>query len=77
MFGFGNKKKRLNFNDPRRIIGKTGTVSIMIQPRKKGQVYICGTWYLAKCNEDICLNEDLTVEVIDIESNTLYVKPLF
>ena len=76
MFGLRKKQKRLSFNDPRCLIGKTGIVSIEIAPRKKGQIYIFGTWYLAQCNQDIILPKDLTVEVVDIESNTVYVKPL-
>lgn len=76
MFGFGKKTQPLSFNDPRRFIGKRGVVSIIIKPNIKGQIAVCGTWYLAECKEDLILDKDVIVEIIDIECNTVYVKPL-
>ena len=76
MFGL-NKKRRLRFNDPLNIIGKRGVVSITIKPYHKGQIAVNGTWYSAICERDIILAENEIVEVINIEGNTVYVKPFF
>jgi membrane protein implicated in regulation of membrane protease activity len=76
MFGF-KKKERLSFNNPRYFIGKRGVVTITILPYRKGQIYICGTWYSAICEQDLILTEDLLVEVINVDGNTVSVKPFF
>ena len=76
MFGF-KKKERLSFNDPRYFIGKTGRVTIAITPYHKGQIYISATWFNAICEDNIILIEDVLVEVINIEENTLSVKPFY
>jgi membrane protein implicated in regulation of membrane protease activity len=75
MFDF-NKKERLSINNPRYLIGKIGIVSITILPNRTGQIAICGTWYSAICEEKIILAENSLVEVINIEGNTVWVKPL-
>ncbi|GEM_PF-5256730 len=75
MFGL-NKKETFSFNDPHNLIGKRGVVTITILPDHTGQIYICGIWYSAICEQDIMLTEDLIVEVINIEGNTLSVKSL-
>jgi membrane protein implicated in regulation of membrane protease activity len=76
MFGLGKKQQRLSFNDPRHLIGKRGVVTITILPDRTGQIYICGTWYSAICQQEIILIKDVLVEVINIEGNTVSVKPI-
>jgi hypothetical protein len=64
MFGLGKKEQRLSFNDPRNLIGKRGVVTITILPDRTGQIYICGIWYSAICEQDIILTEDVLVPLM-------------
>lgn len=76
MFSLGKKEQRLSFNDPRHLIGKRGVVTITILPYHKGQIYICGTWYSAICEENnLILTTDMLVEITNIEGNTVSVRP--
>ncbi|HEY9699898.1 MAG TPA: NfeD family protein [Trichocoleus sp.] len=51
-------------------------VDAMIQPGKSGRVKYRGSWWLARCQQDITLAPEQTVAVIGRSNITLLVQPL-
>jgi len=54
---------------------KEGIVEQAIYPDRKGRVYFNGTWWPARCAENITLEPGEIVNVVKIENITLWVKP--
>lgn len=47
-----------------------------IHPKRSGRVRFCGSWWSARCEEDITLLTGDIVHVISHENITLFVKPM-
>ncbi|MEY3870265.1 MAG: hypothetical protein RLZZ338_4159 [Cyanobacteriota bacterium] len=52
-----------------------GIVDQAIYPYRKGRVYYNGTWWPARCPENVTLAPGEVVEVIYIENITVWVRP--
>ncbi|MEY3867303.1 MAG: NfeD family protein [Microcoleaceae cyanobacterium] len=52
-----------------------GIVDEHIYPARKGRVYYNGTWWPARCHEDITLQPGEVVQIIHIENITVWVQP--
>lgn len=46
-----------------------GIVSEEIRPHRKGRVYFRGTWWFAKCQDNVTLLPDEQVEVLGIDDD--------
>jgi len=51
-------------------------VTQAIAPGRKGQVKFQGSWWTARCSQDITLSPGKLVHVIDRQLITLYVEPV-
>jgi membrane protein implicated in regulation of membrane protease activity len=58
-------------------VGKEAIVTQAIAPGRKGQVKFQGSWWTARCSQDITLRPGNLVRVIDRQLITLYVEPVF
>lgn len=52
------------------------TVFDAIHPHKTGRVKFLGTWWKARCQQDILLRSNVTVHVVDRIGSTLIVEPI-
>lgn len=57
-------------------VGKEAIVTQTIVPGRKGQVKFQGSWWTARCSQDITLSPGKLVHVIDRQTITLYVEPV-
>ncbi|NMG57152.1 hypothetical protein E1H12_01115 [Geitlerinema sp. P-1104] len=71
-----NLNQRQTSPNPFRNIRGEATVSKPIYPHRTGRVYCRGTWWSAKCYEEITFITDEIVEVVGIENITLIVQPV-
>jgi membrane protein implicated in regulation of membrane protease activity len=71
-----NLNQRQTSPNPFHNIRGQATVSKPIYPHRLGRVYCRGTWWSAKCHEDITVPTNEIVEVVGIENITLIVKPV-
>ncbi|MCL1469218.1 NfeD family protein [Argonema antarcticum] len=54
---------------------KEGIVEKHICPNRKSRVYFNGTWWPARCAENVILEPGEIVNVVKIENITVWVKP--
>ncbi|WP_421655657.1 NfeD family protein [Leptothermofonsia sp. ETS-13] len=54
----------------------TATVSETIRPNHLGRIKFQGTWWFARCEQNIVLPSGVSVYVIDRENLTLIVEPV-
>lgn len=56
--------------------GETAIVHEKIQPGKLGRVRFQGSYWFARCEQDLTLKPGETVQVINLEKITLIVTPI-
>lgn len=56
--------------------GGEATVDQIIESGKRGRVYFRGSWWFARCEQDITLEPGEVVAVVGLSNITLLVQPL-